>query len=319
MTKEQLEHLIDLYHQGKATREQRELIDQFYEEHQWRVQNLESGGESDRAAIGAEIFRRIQAQKVGRTSAYGLPFWMVAATVFVMIGLGWYLLQFQHSSNPTPTAFVTKSTLPGQKITVTLGDGTVIRLNSESTVTYPEIFKPGERNVRLVGEAFFEVTKDPDRPFIVESGMVQTTVLGTSFNINAFDTSNVAVALVTGKVQLNTLNEGIDSEVTLRPGELAVYEPANGGFTIDNYDPKRWLAWKENTIYLSSASYVQVFDRLSRWYGVDIEFINHPHESWDYSGEFKNMSLELVLETIGFTEGFVFQIHDDKVMIRFKD
>ena len=246
--------------------------------------------------------------------------WAVAASFAIMVGAS---LLFVLTRPEPEINYLTKSTDRGQKATITLSDGSTVRLNAESSITYPESFTTlNSRDIVLIGEAFFDVERNPEKPFKIKSGDVLTTVLGTSFNINAYDSSEVCVALVSGKVKVNAAPDNSSfnqSEVYLNPGESAFYDGQSGDIKIGSFDEKKLVAWKDGIIYLSNAGYKQVFDQLSQWYGVDFEFVNAPTEQWDYSGEFEDMSLELVLSTIGYSKGFEFQIRDIKVRIEFEN
>jgi len=237
------------------------------------------------------------------------------------LGIGTVYYMNKPALDVTPN-YITKSTAKGQKANIALKDGSIVRLNAESSITFPESFSADKREVILKGEAFFEVKEDKNRPFLVSAYDVQTTVLGTSFNIQAYDAASVSVALVTGSVKVNastgdsTLKE---ATVVLSPGEQAVYDNASSTINIDIFDEKKWTAWKDGIIYFADADYRQVFERLARWYGVEFQFADAPTETWEYSGEFHDMSLELLLNTIGYSKGFDFQIQGKVVNVTFEN
>jgi hypothetical protein len=112
---------------------------------------------------------------------------------------GWYLLGKDLFGSSKETKFITSSTPRGQKSLITLPDGSRVFLNSESSISYPEFFSKDKREISLTGEAFFDVTRDENRPCIIHSGNVVTKVLGTSFNIQAFDGKDILVTVATGK------------------------------------------------------------------------------------------------------------------------
>jgi ferric-dicitrate binding protein FerR (iron transport regulator) len=123
----------------------------------------------------------------------------------------------------TAPHLVTVHTLTGESKLVQLPDGTKIWLNPSSSLEYPLVFSNEKREVRLSGEAFFEVARNPDLPFIIHSGMLQTKVLGTSFNIQAYDNQeNIAVTVVTGKVKVSN-NKQVDN-IELLPNQRAVFD-----------------------------------------------------------------------------------------------
>jgi ferric-dicitrate binding protein FerR (iron transport regulator) len=322
MTKQEFQDLLDRYFNGIVSDDERQLIDNFYNKLQESEEGWEAFSEEAKKQIRTEIYDAIQRKKREKEAparSIRSWIWKVAASIVFVLGVGitYYINQPVQEIN-----YLTKSTSKGQKATITLSDGSTVRLNAQSSITYPENFAEELRELELIGEAFFDITKDKDRPFIVSSHKIQTTVLGTTFNINAYDSAAVSVALVSGKVKVNATpdNQSFNqSEVYLNPGESAFYVGRSGDINIETFDEKKLVAWKDGIIYLSDAGYKQVFDQLSRWYGVEFEFANVPTKQWDYSGEFKDMSLELVLNTIGYSKGFEFEIHDDRVNVQFEN
>lgn len=327
MTSQEFKDLLSRYTQGEATEEEQQLVERFYEKTQETEQGWEAFSKERKETLRLEMYRAIQQKKqakkrkIVRLSHSIL--WKVAATVLIILAVGigiTYYFSVPKLDEPV-VAYLTKKTEAGQKASITLSDGTVVRLNAESAITFPESFKATDsRTVELKGEAFFEVKHLANQPFTIRTGEVHTTVLGTTFNVNAYDTTAVAVALVSGKVRVhlpssNTVRN--TAEVLLSPGELARYNPTNRQIGVSDFDEKSTLAWKDNVLYFDSANHEQVFKQLARWYGVQFEFTNAPAEPWAYSGEFKDMSLELVLNTISYSKGFKYHIEHKKVTITF--
>lgn len=230
-------------------------------------------------------------------------------------------LQYNFSSDTRveQVALLTKSNPAGQKTTIFLEDGSKVILNAASTLTYPAHFSDTARKLQLQGEAFFEVTADAERPFTVVANGIATTALGTSFNIRAYDgENNISIALATGKVKVGSREISANTlAYQLLPGELLTYDMALANYKKGRFDPKEQLAWKDGIIYFHDASFQQVIDRLSRWYGVSFAIENPPSESWKYTGEFSKESLENVLLSISYAKKFDFNIDDDTVKIAF--
>lgn len=318
MTKQEFQELLDRYTTGRVSVSERKLVEDFYA----RYQKTEAGwiafSNEKKTTLKHDIFLNILKKKNHTDKSRKYPviktLWRVAASVAILTGIGFFMLH-QH---PTPKniQYITKTTGKGQKATLKLSDGSVVRLNAESSVSYPEVFSESRREISLQGEAFFEVMKDKNRPFIVSSYDIQTTVLGTSFDLNAYDSADISVALVAGKVKVEDSHQ---NTVYLTPGKMAQYDHLTERFNIDAFDYKKMTAWKDGIIYLSEASYTQVFGQLAQWYGVEFQFENSCAEDWAYSGEFKDMSLELILNTIAYSKGFDFKIRKDLVTIKFEN
>lgn len=149
-----------------------------------------------------------------------------------------------------------------------LPDGSRIWVNEKTEVTYPEQFAHNQRIVHLKGEAFFDIARDTTRPFMIESGGFTTTVLGTSFNIKAYQNAVPKVSVISGKVRVTTANtekEVPHDKIELIPGEATVYQQASFKKTIFQH---REIDWKEVLMDIDNKSLNQVTRRLSGLYKV---------------------------------------------------
>lgn len=252
--------------------------------------------------------------RITHYSRYNYRKYSVAAAVsLLLVATIIFALQFSNYSNNESVAEVIKKQVPiGQKATIYLSDGTSVMLNAGSSITYPEKFSENAREVKLEGEAFFKVAKDQKRPFTVISRNLTTTALGTSFNIKAYSSGDIIeVALATGKVEIrNNLNE--TDPVVLIPGELLNIDINSGEVRKENFVTKEKLGWTENLLYFKNAEASEVFATLERWYGVTFKFKGEIKESWKYSGEFKNKSLETVLNGISYVKQFDFTLQEGR-------
>ena len=244
--------------------------------------------------------------------------WLRIAAVFAMalglVGIWNYLKpdnkreELAHASEEV----IVRSNPKGQKSLIILPDGTRIILNSESYIEYHQNFAQ-ERQVKLVGEAFFEVVRDTLHPFLVNSGGVMVRVLGTSFNIKAFPSDDsMSVAVVTGKVMVE--KEGSERDVLL-PTEMVRINHKTGVFKKSNYDPDEWIAWKDDILSFNKASFPEIVERLERWYGVKFVIRRSAPITDGFTGHYKNPSLKVVLEGMSFSSDFKFTIKGDSVMI----
>jgi len=179
---------------------------------------------------------------------------------------------------------------------VTLPDGTKVWLNSESTLQYPSRFGDAQRAVQLKGEAYFEVAKDKKRPFRVATAGQNLEVLGTQFNITAYDNEPaIKTTLVEGSVKITNLRAGADN--TLKPGQQSVI--TDGNTAINEVSIEQFTAWKEGFFSFEETPFDEVLEQLARWYDVDIEYRRKPNKT--FSGKMKrNARLSSVLD---FFEG----------------
>ena len=159
----------------------------------------------------------------------------------------------------------------GETFKVVLSDGTEVLLNSDSRLSYPTVFKGKERVVSLEGEAYFNVTKNTEHPFIVKSGNVQVRVLGTEFNMCSYTPDNVRVTLIEGKVAVSDTC-GLQT-VEMKPGQSAQLV-SDGTFAVDEVDTETFLYWKEGFFYFDDVALVDMMKEIGKWYNIDIEFRN---------------------------------------------
>ena len=244
----------------------------------------------------------------------------MAAALFIPLVFSCFLLFYaKMGKDIKPQAEVTIENPAGVKRTKILPDGSKVVLNSKSSIKYLETFSEHKREIILLGEAFFEVSKDTLRPFIVHSGGISTTALGTSFNIKYRPSMGLTeIALATGIVQISA---DFKKTERLRPGERLQYDMKNGSFRTDIYDVLETLAWKQGILYFKKAGIDQVVERLEDWYGVDIDLVwntnNIKTHNWTYTGMFKDQSLENVLTGISFVKNFTFEIKGKNIKMMF--
>jgi ferric-dicitrate binding protein FerR (iron transport regulator) len=241
---------------------------------------------------------------------------VAAVLVFLAFSVSFLLVQQNQPPTEPDLVWVSKENPWGQRSIIYLSDGTQVHLNAGSKIEYLENFSLTERIVRLQGEAFFEVKKDPSRPFRVVSAGVVTEALGTSFNIRAYDSTRVEVALVTGKVKVSDQAADSKAEVPLTPGQGVICRIGEtlGPFA---FDAKSTLAWKEGEIFLENADEEKVFTSLERWYGVEIITHNQPRNVWNYTATYRKKSLDHILTSMAFVMDFDFQIQQKQVIITY--
>lgn len=216
---------------------------------------------------------------------------------------------------PTPTQLITKTTNPGEKLNLKLADGTSVFLNSGSELIFPEKFDSLERVVELIGEGFFEVYLDTLRPFKVISGAFTTEALGTSFNINNLDGDRLSISLVTGKVKIKGV--ALADEIFLEPGLQLNFNSTNQKTLLRNFSIEEVTAWKDGELRFSNASFGEVIQKLERWYGVNMEVSGRPSENWQLTGNYKNQTLDLVLERMAYIESFQYSLNNKNVQLKF--
>ena len=196
-----------------------------------------------------------------------------------------------------------------------LSDGTKVWLNAESELDFPVDFVGKERVVRLKGEAYFEVKPDVAHPFIVETRGVRTRVLGTSFNIKAYDNEeSIFTTLLTGKVKVSAIGEENES-VVLTPGMQSEWQENGQKMSVKKVNAENFTAWRQGAFMFDNENIMVVTRVLERWYGLKFIYNENVHEH-TFSGRLsKDEPLESILETLTFTGGPQFKIEKDVVYI----
>lgn len=244
----------------------------------------------------------------------------VAASLLLFATTLYYINTAIHVSKSPDIAIKTiyKHNFNGQKSKIYLPDGSEVWLNADSKISFPEKFSQDKREVELIGEAFFNVTENPVQPFIVYTGKVSTTVLGTSFNVTAFENEpTIYVALKSGKVKVEVKTEAGNEAMFLEPGEAIKYNKHNAKALKEEFDQGLLLGWKDGIIVFKDAEFDEIVNTLSRWYGVQFDIKNRNHDAWSYTGSFDNAVLDNVLQSISFTKEFSYEIKQKNVTIKF--
>ena len=248
----------------------------------------------------------------------------VAAVLFPFI-IASVLFLFYREDAPEKSLIVSelieKQIPKGQKLTVYLSDGSKIILNSESKIRYSKPFDANQRIVELEGEAFFEVTPDKSRPFIVKSGNLLTKVLGTSFNIKAYPSDkNVKIAVKTGLVSVENTRKKTKNKLTksvvLQPSEMVTYKKSTNSTSVSDFDHREELAWSEGVLYFKDASMEEFVAKIERWYGIDIIVKREKPIKKGIVGEFHNQSLEDILIGMHEASEFEYEFKAGKLIIK---
>jgi len=201
---------------------------------------------------------------------------------------------------PVINSWSEKQTVMGEKYFATLSDGTTITLNAVSKLKYPVHFTNGTRDIYLDGEAYFDVHHDSTKPFIVHSGNISTTVLGTKFNISAFpNENNIAVSLVEGSVKVAKEESGVvENIVMLQPDQQLVYNKEKEISTVEQFDLQEATGWKENKLIFRKEPFAKVLVKLERTYGVKFELQDKSFSNQKITANFQNESLWTVSESL---------------------
>jgi len=201
-------------------------------------------------------------------------------------------------------------TIPrGGEYKLVLADGTIVWLNSDSYIRFPVAFSGDKRQVELRGEAYFEVAKNKEKPFIVTVNGVDIRVLGTSFNVSAYQ-EEVVATLVEGKVQLKKGNE----QVILSPNQQAIW--SDDEFRVKQVDARNYVLWKEGIFYFEDVDLETILDDMARWYNVNVFYMNPALKEMKFSVEIRRYGdINEILRRIGQTKRVKFEIKDRTINV----
>ncbi|MCF6405518.1 FecR domain-containing protein [Chitinophaga filiformis] len=217
----------------------------------------------------------------------------------------------QGKAGSTPAVLNTLSVPRGGKYNITLADGTVVWLNAASSMTFPAAFTGRERQVTLNGEAYFEVAADASRPFIVKVGDMHIRVLGTHFNVMAYnDEQSVNTTLLQGAVKVQSAG----GEALLKPGQQAKMDHT-GNLKVVRADIDAAIAWKNGLFSFNNASIEEVMREVARWFDAEIVYPDGiPQDR--FQGEIdRNSDITAVLKILE-ASGVKFTVQGHKIMVR---
>lgn len=245
-------------------------------------------------------------QKTARKKLTIIPLWqkISAVAAVAILTIGCFTIFQKHD---VQTITVTNTEMAVQ--VVTLPDSSTIFLPKGSSVSYPETFEKTERNITTTGNVFCEVIHNESKPFFVTNEELTIQVLGTSFQINTIENTNVVVE--TGKVKVTIDNQS----VIISKGERVDY--SNNTLIPSVNTDKNYLSWKTGKLRFQNAKLQQVFDDLNRHYNCNIIIENNSNLlNYNYTGAFDNVSLEETLQTIELSIPEVhFSILDNKILV----
>lgn len=244
--------------------------------------------------------------------------WKAAMWAAVIGGSGWLgASMLKNAPRNTAVVMASKQTEEGRRAVIRLTDGSVIHLGAGSRLRYPESFSGDTREVFLDGEAFFDITENPGQPFMVHTGEVRTTVLGTSFRVSAFSGEQTIVAVATGKVRVDHMKDGTAHELAvLTPGRELNWERTAGTHNVANVKAADVEAWKGGRLVFHNRTVADIARELERWYGVDIIFNRKGIEKQKLTVTLSGAApLEQTMQLLAAGGGFSYTAQGGKVMI----
>lgn len=310
MEKNAYKNIIDGLFGGTISDEELDLLDRTlggspdsdfdeYCRSHWDKSQHTVSGQGDFPKIKADIMRRIATEEdfIRRTKRRKMPLFLkiaaVAASLVVAVLSGYFISEADHKIQVYEVLADR-----GQKSMVTLPDGSRIWLNSASKITYTSDFNSKNRNITLEGEAYFDVAKNNELPFVVSTDDMSVTALGTEFNVKSYEEDEcVTATLVGGRIR----TEAGGLEVILDPWEEVVLDKNSGKLVKTNVSNRRdSVPWRKNVILFEGETLDQVAVMLERMYNVEV-IVDEGIGEYGYTGLISNNSLTNVLDLISGT------------------
>lgn len=224
-------------------------------------------------------------------------------------------LKYRDIDSPDTTEVFHTLEIPrGGEYLLTLSDGTIIYLNSESTLSFPVKFQGKERKVYLTGEAYFKVAKNTEHPFVVTAGELEVLVTGTTFGVRAYkDEKDIQTTLESGQVTVRV--EG--KSVKLVPNKQVLFNKLTMGMEVRDVDVDLYLAWADGRLVYDNCPLEKILTDLGRWYNIDVFYSRDELRSYQFSLNMKKHEEFIqVLELIGKTGEVQFEVKDNTVIVR---
>ena len=290
------------------------------------------------------VFKKIQ-QKIHRQQESGIQpdkvdksafYWKIAvAATLIIVSVITFVLHQKDSfvSQSNSSVSLLTYTKRAAKKSITLSDGTRVTLNSDSRLVYPKQFTGENREVTLIGEAFFDVSKDRNHPFIIHTSKMDVRVLGTAFNVKSYPGDRFSeTSLIRGSVEV-TLKDRPSDRIILKPSEKLIVSNTNSH--KDRKDPRLFndlltqvahvqkndttvveTSWVYNKFAFREETFSELSKRLERAYDVQIHFKNENLKELKFTGTFEKESVASILKALSIVEPFAYEIQDNKIIIQ---
>ena len=326
MDKIYYKELIEKYFDGNITdAEIKKLSDWIKNDRHlqhWWEEELSKSDAGINPVLRDKLFARIKEQTQGKEETQGkenprtirMNPWKWAAAIVLPICIAFFTYYLVDSSQTVGAPFIVKAD-KGDKATIELPDGTNVVLNSASQLSYLNNFGENGRRVQLNGEAYFKVAHDEKCAFIVQVGDLEVKVLGTSFNVSAYeDAKDVTVVLLEGKV-------GVYAQKTshiMKPGDKIEYNKATHKITATQVHPSDYIEWTKGNIYFEKESLENIMKTLSRIYDVEIRFDSNKLPNEYFTGTIPGGGIQNALNILMLTSPFYYEMDGSVIVLKEK-
>ena len=328
LDKNKIDELLPRYCEGQVTEEERLLVEAWMNESEENRRVAKQIHSLYLATDTIHVMKKVDTEKAlsrvkGRITGRKKTMWWewaqrAAAVLFIPL-LVVQLVHYWGGDEQELAQMLEVKTNPGMTTSLTLSDGTVVFLNSESRLTYPSHFNGDTRNVTLQGEAYFEVSKDPKHPFIVQTETIDVQVLGTHFNVDAYQNNpDVKTTLLTGSVAVSNKSNSV--RMILKPNEIAIYNKVGNKLTRQvTKNAKDEISWRDGEFIFDNLPLGEIARELSNSFDTPIHIADTSLQSYRISARFRNgEDLETILSVLHHAGYFNYSQNNKQIVITTK-
>ncbi|PTS98740.1 hypothetical protein DBR11_14055 [Pedobacter sp. HMWF019] len=335
MSRNEFIQLFEKYKSGNCSPEEKESLDNFKDD--YKLDDYEWTPEmGNKTQIQETLYTRLK-QETTPEKEHVRKFnpimrWISAAAILILTSTS--IALFYHHNiqvSNSATSLVRFETRKGQKKQITLSDGTVVWLNSLSSLTITNEFNNKTREVNLIGEAYFDVTHKEDKPFKVHTADFNINVLGTAFNVKVYPNEKTSeTTLIRGLISMQS-ETGKKNTITVRPSQKVVFVKNEGlkssnnetgiqNIIIKNYQEVRdttivETAWTKNNLEIFDQKFIDLKSVLERWFDIQIIFKSEEVKNYKFTGTFANESIIEVLNALKKTGDFKYEMKEKTITI----
>ena len=328
-TQKQIENEVLIrYCAGQATEQECKVVEAWLlqaKEHEqllkqllslsWNADLLRVMPQVDTEKAWQQVSQKLQGETINLPRRLWIYFQRVAAILLLPLIMTFSVLYYYagHPAKEESDRLVEVRTNPGMTTQLDLPDGTPVHLNSESVLRYPVAFAEAERRVELEGEAYFEVEKDPKRPFVVKAPhQTEIEVLGTTFNLEAYSSEpELHATLLTGKIRFAYTKGTATQAVELEPGYKLIYDVATAMPHLLTTKGETEVAWKDGKIIFDATPLPEALRMLEKRFHVRLNLRNSRLQDEAFSGTFTTQRLERILEVFRLSSGIRWRYIDN--------
>jgi ferric-dicitrate binding protein FerR (iron transport regulator) len=312
-----MEHIIIKYLRGNVSDGEKQILLEGIRKRLASSDEILPGVSDNKTAFNRFKQNVLHYENAKRRKKIRILKYAASVAVLMICSLGMYVLGSKNAKKEPLKTVINQVIVRDDKTSVTLPDGTNVRLNKGSKISYTENFTDKRRAVTLSGEGFFDVVRDESNPFFVETNGLTVKVLGTEFDVKNYAGDTISeISLLSGKIEVHPENN--DEPVKLSPNQKIVYNKQTGLHHIENIDAQEYVLWKNEKLVMHNEELGTIFRKMERWYNVDIVYDHTLPVKTRYSITITDEPKEEILRLLSIITPIKYKIESDKIIIKRK-